>query len=104
VVGDVVWGGALYWRVLVVIVEGEGAVLYVSLGHCMVIYGKFNGWLCGSGCGIVTKRLSGPVGMVVGVGPGIGVLNFGGNHQTGKGSFRRGECLGLSIVTMGLSA
>jgi len=38
------------------------------------------------------------VGMVVGVGPGIGVLNFGGNRRRG----REGKNLGLSIVTNGI--
>jgi len=37
----------------------EGAVLEVSLGRCMVVKGEFHGWLCGRGCGTVTKRLSG---------------------------------------------
>ena len=37
----------------------EVAVLGVSLGRCMVVKGKFDGSLCGSGCGTVTKRLSG---------------------------------------------
>jgi len=37
----------------------EGAILGVSLKRCMVVNEKFIGWLCGSGCGIETKRLSG---------------------------------------------
>jgi len=45
------WGFVLAYKILVVIVEGEAAVLGVSLGHCMVANGKFDGWLCGSGCG-----------------------------------------------------
>ena len=44
-------GFVLAYKILVVIVEGEAAVLEVSLGHCMVANGKFDGWLCGSGCG-----------------------------------------------------
>jgi len=39
--------------------QREGAVLGVSLGRCMVANEKFDGWLCGSVCGIVAKRLSG---------------------------------------------
>jgi len=40
---------------------GKGAWLKrrAVIPSCMVANGKFNGWLCGSGCGIVTKRLSG---------------------------------------------
>jgi len=42
-VGNGGWGGALYWRIriLVVIVEREGAVLGVSLGRCMVANAKW---------------------------------------------------------------
>jgi len=31
------------------------------------------------------------IGMVVGVGPGIGVFNFSGDRQRGRGSFGRGK-------------
>jgi len=40
------WGFVLAYKILVVIVEEEGAVLGVSLGRCMVTSGKFDGWLC----------------------------------------------------------
>jgi len=43
----------------VVIVEGEGAVLGVSLGRYTVVNGKYDGWLCGSGCGIAP--IPGPI-------------------------------------------
>jgi len=34
----------------VVIIDGKGAVLRVNLGQFMVANGKFDGWLCVSGC------------------------------------------------------
>jgi len=92
----------------------------VSLGRCMVANGKFDGWLCGSGCGIVAKRLSGSRcrwddGWV---GSGIGVLNFGGDRRMevavlGGGMFvtfhcNQWECLcegrrrGSSQIALGL--
>jgi len=45
-------GGPLYWhiRFLVVIIKGQGAVLHVNLGQFMVANGKFDRWLCVSGC------------------------------------------------------
>ena len=42
-----------------------------------------------------------PLEMVVEVGPGIGVLNFGGNRRR-EGAVLGGESLGLSIVTNGI--
>jgi len=41
------------------------------------------------------------IDLVVGVGPGIGMLKFSGDRRRGKGSFGRGS-LGLSNVTNGI--
>ena len=78
--------------------------------------------VCRSAFGILAKRLSGSraVGDGGWVGPGIGVLNFGGNRRRGRGSFGRGkfgnfhcnqwDCLGegrwcgSSQITLGFSS
>jgi len=57
-------GGGWVWLCIDVLDFGGDcrrgrAVWRVSLGCCMVANGKFNGWLCRSVCGIVTKLLSG---------------------------------------------
>jgi len=41
-------------------------------------------------CGKTAEWIRMPLGMVLGVGPGIGVLNFGGDRRRGNGSF--GTC------------
>jgi len=40
-------------------------------------------------CGKTAEWIWMPLGMVVGVGPGIGVLNFSGDRRRGRGSFGR---------------
>ena len=42
-----------------------------------------------------------PLGMVVGVGSGIGMLNFGGNHRR-EGAVLERKNLGFSIVNNGI--
>jgi len=67
----------------------------------MVANGKFVGWLCGSGCNCekTAEWIQMPLVIVVGVEPGIGVLNFGDNRRRGRGIFWEGESLGHSIVS-----
>jgi len=42
-------------------------------------------------CGKTAEWIRLPLGMVVKVGPDIGVLNFHGDYQRGRGSFGRGK-------------
>jgi len=44
-------------------------------------------WYCGKTAEWIRMLL----GMVAGVGPGIGVLNFGGDRRRRRGSFGRGK-------------
>jgi len=43
-------------------------------------------WKCMWYCGKMAEWIGMPLGMVVRVGPGIGMLKFGGDHQMGMGS------------------
>jgi len=67
--------GVLY---RVVIVEGEGAVLGVNVGHPIVTTNQWG--LC---CVVVWKSF----GVVIGVGPGIDVRNGGPRGSMGTGGF-----------------
>ena len=41
-----------------------------------------------------------PLGMVLGVGPGIGVLNFGGDRGKQRGSFGREKLCDFTLLPM----
>ena len=83
-------GFVLAYNILVVIVEGKG-----SLGIALLPMRTLMDGCMEVDVGIVAKWLSGsiqmPLVMVVGVGPAIGVFNFGGDCRRGRGSFRKGK-------------